>query len=134
MHPNLLDAEIGALAHGGQCVLRPGSYHHGLHTAGDGLQIMKAPVAFHLVGVGVDGEHLVPKLTPVTATRFLARNSRAASWMVNLAVISARARPFSRAISSVFPGFPDCVFGTLAQGCAIFLHSRRGLGVDAHAA
>jgi hypothetical protein len=24
---------------------------------------MKAPVAFHLVGVGVDGEHLVPKLT-----------------------------------------------------------------------
>ena len=59
MHPDVADAEYGALAHRLVGELRPGGDHHGVHAAGDGLEVGVAGVALDFVGVGVDGEHVV---------------------------------------------------------------------------
>ena len=111
MHPNLLDAQLGALAHGLLGDLGPCSDHHRLHSAGDRLQIRIAPIPLDLVGVRVDGEDLIAALaqapvhdvapvllgrtdTPVTATRLLARNADVASLMLCMAPPSlSRSRP-----------------------------------------
>ena len=91
MHPDMFDTETGTFTHGGFCGLGPGPDHHRIDPAGDRLQVVEAPVAFDLVGVGVDREHLIAagaqplvddllpwffgvRDTPVTAMRFLARN------------------------------------------------------------
>ena len=96
MHPHVLDAEVGALAHRRFGGLGPGCDHDRVDAAGDRAQVVVAAVAFDLVGVRVDGEDLVAAVTkalvddvasvilglpetPVTATRLLARNSDAAS-------------------------------------------------------
>jgi hypothetical protein len=66
VHPNLSDAEVGALTYRGQRVLRASSHHYCLNATGNRLQVMKAPIAFDLVGVRVDRENLVSKLTQAT--------------------------------------------------------------------
>src|SRR5215207_2220188 len=59
MHPHLLDAEIRALPHSRLGSCRRRSDDHGLDTARDRLQVVVATIAFDLVGVRVDREHLV---------------------------------------------------------------------------
>src|SRR5215467_39189 len=62
VHPHVLDAELGAFAHGVLGDLGPGSDHHRLDPAGDRCQVRVAPVPLDLVGVRVDREHLVAAL------------------------------------------------------------------------
>src|SRR6266545_3941662 len=64
MHPHVLDAQIDTLPHGGLGGLRPGADHHRLDTAGNRLQILVAPVAFHPLHIRVDREHLVAAINP----------------------------------------------------------------------
>ena len=59
MHPHVLDPKLCALVHRLVGDLRPGSDHDRLDPAGDRAQVVVGAIAFHLVGVGVDGEDLV---------------------------------------------------------------------------
>src|SRR5215472_9041700 len=62
VHPHVLDAELGALAHGVLGDLGPCSDHHRLDPAGDRRQILIAPVPLDLAGVRVDREDLIAAL------------------------------------------------------------------------
>ena len=69
VHPHMLDAMVGALPHGVLGDLRPGTDQHRVHAIWDRLHIGKAGVTFDLVGVGVEGEHLIAAVTePLTLT------------------------------------------------------------------
>ncbi len=59
MHPDVLDAELSALAHGVFGSRRPGADHHRLDTARHRLEVRVTPIALDLLGVRVDREHLV---------------------------------------------------------------------------
>src|SRR5262249_10483459 len=61
--PNMLDAEIGALAHRGFSDLGPGSDHHRLNTAGDRSQIVKAGIALQFLSIRIDRKDLVAPLS-----------------------------------------------------------------------
>src|SRR5215218_7090934 len=74
MHPDVLDAEFGALVHGVLGEFGPGADDHRLDPAGDGLQVLVAGVALDGVGVGVDRKDLIaviaqPLVDDVAAVR-----------------------------------------------------------------
>src|SRR6516225_11091626 len=62
VHPNVVDAELGTLAHRLLGDLGPGRDHDRIDTIGDRAQIVVAPVPLDLLGVRVDREHLVSPL------------------------------------------------------------------------
>ena len=62
VHPDVLDAELGALAHRLLGDLGPCSDHDGLDAARDRPQVVVGRVALDLVCVGVDREHVVAAL------------------------------------------------------------------------
>ena len=62
VHPDVLDAELGALAHRVLGDLGPRSDHHRLHPTRDRFQIRVAAIPLNLTGVGVDREDVVPPL------------------------------------------------------------------------
>jgi hypothetical protein len=59
VHPHVLDAEVGALAHRLFGDLGPGCDHDRVDAAGDRAQVAVARIALDLVRVRVDGEDLV---------------------------------------------------------------------------
>src|SRR5674476_691038 len=59
VHPDLSDAQVGGLAHGGLGVVGSGADHDCVDAIGDGPQVGEAGVAFHGVRVRVDRERLV---------------------------------------------------------------------------
>ena len=86
VHPDMLDGEVGALAHRCFGGLGSGSDHDRIDAAGDRAQVAVAAIAFDLVGVRIDGEDVIApsrrrwytvllawlpasRETPVTATR-----------------------------------------------------------------
>src|SRR6516225_2610128 len=96
VHPNVLDAELGTLAHRLLGDLGPGRDHDRIDTIGDRAQIVVAAVPLDLLGVRVDGEHIVSPLAQAlvddvapmilrmprdacSPTRLLARTSAADS-------------------------------------------------------
>src|SRR5262249_15995064 len=62
VQPDGLDLERGAFTHRLLGDFRPGSDHDGLDAARDRPQVVVGDVAFDLVRVGVDREHLVAAL------------------------------------------------------------------------
>ncbi|HYU76222.1 MAG TPA: hypothetical protein VEL31_26415, partial [Ktedonobacteraceae bacterium] len=62
MHPHVLNAEIGALAHGRLGGLGSSSDHDPVNATGYRFQIVVAGIAFDVVGIRVDGEDLVAPL------------------------------------------------------------------------
>jgi hypothetical protein len=62
VHPDVLDAELGALAHRLLGALGPRSDHDRLDAARDRTQVVVRAVALDLACVGVDREHLVAAL------------------------------------------------------------------------
>ena len=62
VHPDVLDVELGALAHGVFGDRRPGSDHDRFDAAGDRAHVMVRGITFDLVGVRIDGEDLIPPL------------------------------------------------------------------------
>jgi len=96
MHPDVLDPELGALAHRLVGDLGPRADYNRADAAGNRVEVAVRTIALDLVGVRIDCENVVAAFaqarvdsvaavtsgvreTPVTATRFWARNSDAAS-------------------------------------------------------
>src|SRR5262245_22203778 len=63
VHPDVLDAELGAFAHRSLGELRPGRDHHGVDASGNGGQIAVGAIALHLGGVRVHREDLVATIS-----------------------------------------------------------------------
>jgi hypothetical protein len=62
MHPNVPDAQLGALVHGFLSGLGPCSDHHRLDSAGDRFQVLIGRIPLDLVGVRVDREDFIAAL------------------------------------------------------------------------
>src|SRR5262249_12599559 len=65
MHPNVLDAELGALSHRALRLVGRGGDDDGVYSSRDAPQVMIALGTLNLVRIRVDREHLV---TPVPQT------------------------------------------------------------------
>jgi hypothetical protein len=76
VHPDTLDAQLGALAHGGLGCLGLGSDQYPVDAAGDRRQVVVAGVAFDVVGVGVHREDLVAPLPQAPVHRVAAVSLR----------------------------------------------------------
>src|SRR5262249_24160149 len=63
MHPDVLDAEVGAFAHRGFSDRRSRPNHDSSNATRDRGQVVIAAIAFELVRVGVDREDLIAPLS-----------------------------------------------------------------------